>query len=175
MDVQILRAVLDYEPDTGRFFWKPRRIADLGSATGASHRQLESWNDRYAGKEALRDNSRGYLGGFILRRRFKAHRVAWAIHYGVWPQLQIDHINRIRSDNRIVNLREVTNSQNQLNRDRSAGGVTWHKQRSRWHARITHEGDRKHLGLFDRRDDAIRACQEARAALDQNIELYQSQ
>ena len=48
-------------------------------------------------------------------RQYLQHRVAWALHYGEWPASFIDHINHIRDDNRIHNLRVVTRAENNSN------------------------------------------------------------
>jgi len=90
-------ACLDYDPLTGVLTHKraaPRR--PLGSVAGRKDRN-------------------GYLRVRLLGQELKAHRLAWLLHYGVWPDAEIDHINGIVSDNRIVNLRNVDvygNSQN---------------------------------------------------------------
>jgi hypothetical protein len=81
----------------------------------------------------------------------------------LWPEDQIDHINRIRTDNRISNLREVSHKQNHQNRSKSShntsghSGVSWYKQKSRWRAQITHNQKDIHLGLFTNLEDAIAA------------------
>jgi hypothetical protein len=87
--------------------------------------------------------------------------------HGYWPTLQIDHINQIRNDNRIDNLRLVTCAQNHQNRRRytrsTSGflGVTWHKRDKRWQAHIEINGAAKHLGLFVCLAKALRACKQA--------------
>jgi len=95
MDVQALRSRLKYDPISGVLTWRD------GPA---------------AGREAGTISSDGYRVIFISGKRVKAHRAAWAIHHGTQPKHQIDHINRVRSDNRIQNLRDVTNAENQRNR-----------------------------------------------------------
>lgn len=59
----------------------------------------------------------GYLILKIKGKQYKAHRIAWLLYYGVQPTLEIDHINRIKTDNRIVNLREATRYDNIKNRN----------------------------------------------------------
>lgn len=58
----------------------------------------------------------GYLILKIKTRQFKAHRIAWFLFYGEFPTMEIDHINRDRSDNRIANLRLSTREENVNNR-----------------------------------------------------------
>jgi len=72
-----------------------------------------------------------------------------------WPQDEIDHINGIRTDNRLVNLRSVTHRENQKNIKRSTCntsgrvGVRWEGHRSKWRSAIKVDGREKHLGSFD--------------------------
>lgn len=91
-----------------------------------------------------------------------AHRIAWLLHYGSWPTMQIDHRNGNGCDNRIKNLREATGTQNSRNtrkRNPRSGhtGVRWHKQGKCWNARITIEGKEIGLGLFKNKKDAVSA------------------
>lgn len=159
---ELLRQLLRYEPDTGKFYWlarTPEFFSDSKKMVTASHR-CALWNGRYAEKEAFTaDNGLGYKSGFINGVAVKAHRAAWAFHYGEWPSLHLDHINGDRSDNRICNLRTVTPKENARNAairvDNTSGhqGVNWVKRDKRWHARI---GDRS-IGYFGTREEAIKA------------------
>jgi len=150
--IDCLRKRLRYEPETGKLFWRdcedmPRR-----------------WIGRWALQEAFtaKDKS-GYKIGAVSYKTLKAHRVAWAIHYGEWPSDHIDHINGITDDNRIVNLRVVTNQENMRNKSmrlsNTSGftGVYWHKPNGRWQARINVNGRGKSLGLFDTIEEAAAA------------------
>lgn len=147
---ELLRKLLRYEPDTGKLFWRERPRAAFDS-----DRIFKCWNSRHAGKEAfLINNGKGYLTGTIFYKTYKAHRVAWALHYGRWPQEQIDHINGDRSDNTIKNLRDVrrkVNMRNQKRRSTNKSGCAGVMQRSngKWRAMIWHNGKTKHLGTFD--------------------------
>jgi len=108
---ELLRQLMRYEPESGKLFWLNRSgsiVPDL--------RERNSWNARYAGKEVGAVNGKGYLTLEILRSSQKAHRVAWAIYYGEWPNGLIDHINGDRTDNRILNLRVVTIGESAKNR-----------------------------------------------------------
>jgi hypothetical protein len=104
ISIEELRNALDYCPDTGVLRWKYR--PDVSPHI----------NSRDVGKEAGNRHHSGriYLG--FRGRLIGAHRAAFAIFYGRWPNGQIDHINRDPKDNRISNLREATNSQNMCNR-----------------------------------------------------------
>lgn len=92
-----------------------------------------------------------------------AHRVVWLLHYGDWPNLDIDHINGDKSDNRIENLRLANVIENNRNRAALSGykGVRYHKPSGKWQARITSEYKGKHLGLFNNEIEAAKAYDEA--------------
>lgn len=118
---------------------------------------MKSWNGKNANKEALACvMSHGYKHGTIYRTHYKAHRVAWALFYGEWPKHTIDHINGIRTDNRISNLRDVPHAVNTRNRhDKNADrGVSFHKSSGGWQAFIGDRGH-KHLGVFGTKGEAM--------------------
>lgn len=159
----LLRKLLRYEPDTGKLFWRERPI-EMFSAD----RHMNAWNARYKNREAFTtDNGKGYRKGKIFNKTTKAHRVIWAIHYGSWPDDQIDHINGVSDDNRIKNLRVVTNAENSRNKsmqkNNTSGvmGVYWCKDISKWKAQIQCNGKSIHLGYFTSKDDAIAARADA--------------
>lgn len=154
--IDYLHKRLRYEPETGKLFWRD------------CDEMPRWWRTRWAGKEAFTHvNSHGYRTGRIDGVTFKAHRVIWAIHYVEWPDEQIDHINGVRDDNRISNLRVVTNQENQRNASMRSNntsgvcGVRWHKAAGKWQARIMVDGRYKHLGLFSSFDAAAEARAEA--------------
>lgn len=133
-DVDTLRCLIRYEPDTGKLFWRHR--PRFYFSTDA---ECARWNGRYAETPALAAETKaGYLSGAIFKRLYQAHRVCWTIYAGREPELIIDHINGIRSDNRIANLREATFEQNVGNRAPNIGstsefrGVAWCKRDKRW-------------------------------------------
>lgn len=94
---------------------------------------------------------------------YLAHRLAWLYVYGEWPKNQIDHINRIKTDNKIKNLRDVTNSTNQHNnairRHNTSGttGVMTLKSKNSWGAQIYVNNKRIYLGVFKTKEEAISA------------------
>lgn len=102
----------------------------------------------------------GYLGICIGPKRWQAHRIAWALHHGEWPKDQIDHINGIKTDNRICNLREATNSQNGKNLGLSKAnksgvkGVSFENYTQKWKASIKVESKTISLGRFNSIEDA---------------------
>lgn len=150
--LEYLRASLRYDPETGVFTWAKDNIL-AGGAKVVSN-----------GDRAGTINADGYrqiqfkIDG--RKRGFKEHRLAWLLVHGKWPTNQIDHVNGDRSDNRIVNLREATNSQNMMNRKLNANsgsgvkGVSFHRGSQRWRARLQFNGKRIHLGDFKNKEAA---------------------
>lgn len=151
-------SALYYRPETGQLFWRLRNPAE---------RYGRVFNSRFGGKEVTYNNGSGYTKVRFQGKLHYAHRIAWLLYYGDWPDGEVDHINGIRDDNRIENLRLASrglNSRNmKLRSDSSSGvmGVYWHKQCGKWCARIKVDGRNKSLGLFSELDDAIEARKEA--------------
>ena len=158
---QLLQQIMAYDPETGALVWKERPL-DLCK----SDRERRRWNTRHAGKPACFPRPQGYLGCLVYKVPISAHRAAWALHYGEWPNV-IDHINGDRADNRIANLRSVDKAENAKNRrmhpanKSGALGVIAH--RKGWRAYITHKYQQIHLGVFPTKDEAIAARREAEA------------
>jgi len=154
---EYLRQRLDYDPDAGKFLWKRTDLVEF------------AWNQKFAGKEAfISRHDCGYLVGSVGgdSRKLYAHRVAWAMVYGEWPEFEIDHINHKRDDNRIANLRSVPREMNgknlSLRKDSTSGypGVYLNKI-GKWHAQIKVKYKRYSLGYHDKKEDAIAARREA--------------
>jgi len=83
-----------------------------------------------------------------------AHQLAWYLSTGEVPNI-VDHINRNRTDNRIVNLRSITPQQNTFNTD--AKGYSWNTDRNKYQARIRINGKLQSLGVYDNETDANQA------------------
>jgi len=116
IDVEVLRGLLDYDPKSGVLTWKHRQDA------------RPQWNAKCAGKIAGSLNkSIGYVTLRIFDKAYYAHRVAYALMTGEWPKNGIDHINGDRKDNRWDNLRPANQSQNMMNRRKSAKNSTGYK------------------------------------------------
>jgi len=114
----------------------------------------------------------GYLLIMINKKRYKAHRLAFLYINGIFPKEDVDHINHDRGDNRWVNLREASRHENCKNRKlcslNKSGtvGVFWYKNNNKWGAYISSNNKRIHLGLFEDKQDAIKARQEANLKYD---------
>lgn len=99
-----------------------------------------------------------------------AHRAAWAVAHGAWPDAEIDHVNHNRRDNRLENLRAVSRRQNAMNAslrsDNTSGvvGVTWQPSRGKWAAQIGVKGRVVPLGRYAHLEDAVHARRTAEVA-----------
>lgn len=104
----------------------------------------------------------GYLESMIFGKVYKNHRLAIFYTTGKWPN-EVDHINGNRSDNRLINLRDVSKQDNMKNRGKNrnntsgTSGITWFNQTNQWRVRINANGKRISLGLFDTIDEAVAA------------------
>jgi hypothetical protein len=152
------RQVFFYEELSGKLIWNRRPEEEF-----ANSRLANIWNQRWAGKAAGTIDHKGYLIVCVDSHEYRAHRVVWLMHYGMHAENQIDHINGVKSDNRISNLRDVHNIENSRNRsrrqDNTSGhtGVVWHKTVGKWIANIGVNGRLKYIGVFDRKEDAVAA------------------
>ena len=162
---EVVRQIIEYQPDTGRLFWleRPQHLFQ-SSASRSQWHAARVWNATYAGKEAFTAmNSEGYLTGSVMRRSERAHRVAWAFMTGAWPCDEIDHINGNRADNRWLNLREVPPHINRRNMKQYAsnrsGVVGVQKRGNRFYASMNINGRTHYLGCFTTIDQAAAARQ----------------
>lgn len=159
----VLRQLLEYDPETGRLTWKERGIEWFRDDTHVSAAQrMALWNGCFAGKDAFSALHNGYRHGELLRQKVAAHRVIYKMMTGEDPDV-IDHINGDRGDNRWVNLRNVSfkeNTQNAcISKNNKSGvtGVSWHKLTGKWRATIFQDYRQKYLGVFDNLEDAVAA------------------
>lgn len=158
---ELLRELLRYDPEAGKVFWRAR--TKIG---GGDPAKLAAWNTKFAGREALAyKKSDGYLNGTVFYTEVLAHRAIWAMVHGEWPDGDIDHLDHVRTNNRIENLRVVTQSENlkntRLYRNNTSGVAGVVLQGSRWIAQIRHKGKQTHLGMFERFEDAVAARKRA--------------
>ena len=115
--------------------------------------KLESNRSLIKGSKAGNIRTDGYVAIGLNKKVYKAHRLIFLMFNGYMP-LEIDHINGDKGDNRIENLREVTHSQNSMNRKlridntSKSKGVNWSKTNKSWVVRVGINGTRKFIGYF---------------------------
>lgn len=147
-----LKHRMDYDPETGIF---TRKSKVPGSKNAAS------WNAQFAGKPAGSVNGRGYINIIIDGVTYAAHRLAVLYVTGSVEGFEVDHINGVKSDNRIENLRRATRSENAKNmplspRNKSGvPGVYWNRKQQKWTAQLLEKGVNHYLGSFSDINDAI--------------------
>lgn len=156
---QRVREVLHYSAETGEF----TRLHRL-----AQRHDVGSRADFKINTGPLAGYRRVGLDG----KRYLAHRLAWLYVHGEWPRQVIDHINGDRGDNRIANMRDVSQGVNTENQRRPSAlnrsgylGVHLHDDGIRWRARIQVRGRGKHIGLFGTKEAAHAAYLEAKRRL----------
>lgn len=142
-----LKECLNYDPATGLF---------------TSHQWLDKRGRSCGGRIAGCEKD-GYIVIRIDYVLYRAHRLAWLYMTGAWPAGEIDHINMVRSDNRWLNLRNATQSQNNFNRKVysrnkiGVKGVCFDAARQKYLAQIRKDGKGYHLGRFDTIEEASAA------------------
>lgn len=145
--------LLAYDAETGVITWKVSKhpIAQ-GSVAGGVHPD-------------------GYRRIGILGKQYQAHRVAWLLHYGEQPPQFLDHINGERDDNRISNIRAVTNAENQrnsrINANNTTGvkGVHFDKTAGRYKAKFKVNTKQVSCGYHDTVEQAAEAIRARREEL----------
>ena len=144
---EYLKSILKYNKETGIFTWLKRNGNIAGTLNKIS----------------------GYIIISINNKNYRAHRLAWLYMTGNFPVNQMDHINRIRNDNRFENLREATNQENDFNKgeykNNTSGykGVFLNKEKNKWQAQIGINGKNINLGYFTNPEDASAAYETAKA------------
>lgn len=148
--LEILKSRLEYEPETGLFKYR------------------HDFNVMKKGDIAGRPNTNGHIQISINNRRYMAHNLAWLYMTGKYPtDFIIDHEDRDYSNNKWVNLRKASNSENMGNSKLSAlntsglKGVHWCKTKRLWVAQISENNKRRHLGYFDEKEKAFEAYKAA--------------
>lgn len=146
LSADYLRQIINYNPESGVFTWRERR----GRVS--------------PGEKASCMDKHGYVVIRIDGHLYKSYRLAWLYMFNKWPDKEVDHLNGIRNDNRIANLREATHSENnqnvQLKKSNTSGykGVSWSKSVGKWHAYSRVNGQRIHIGYFEDKNSAYFAA-----------------
>lgn len=144
MSIAQISDMIMYDPSTGLFVWKLTRAgtARKGSIAGYINR-------------------RGYVAIKLDNERYFGHNLAWAMAYGWWPKPQADHINRIRNDNRLINLREASYSENAINhslqKNNKSGvrGVYYDVELHKWRVQISVDKQKLQLGVYSDFEEAV--------------------
>lgn len=136
---QEAKELFTYDRETGVIKWRKRTKCQRDNLVAGCTRSSDD----------------GYIYINIKGKQYGAHRIALLLAYGFYSDdLQVDHINHVRNDNRLVNLRFVTRSENQRNQSRhrknttGVTGVYYHKTKRKYVAQIVVEGAKIYLGAF---------------------------
>jgi len=152
------RSRLEYDPETGKLTWKKLH------------------NSLRIGEEARSIDVHGYVQVNVCGTLCKGHRLAWLIHYGKWPDHDIDHINGNRADNRLANLREVTNAINCQNKRKAlpsskTGILGVVKVGARFQANIQCNRRKHSLGTYDTAEEAQAVYVQAKRRMHEGCTL----
>ena len=141
-----------YDYETGVLYWRWR-------INNSVPKTLEAGRQR---------KSSGYLDVQVHGRFYPVHRVVMLMCYGFYGEgLEVDHINHVRNDNRLVNLRFVTHGENMRNKSVSSKntsgvtGVDFLKAKKKYRARITVDWKVIYLGNYDTLEEAAATRAEA--------------
>jgi len=152
---EALKEILHYDCETGKFTWL-----------------ISTSNRVKVGAEAGSKHSMGYREIQLFGERYLLHRLAWLYEYDKLPDVDIDHINGIKHDNRICNLREVTDFGNMQNMRKPTKrnkhdllGVSYDMERNKFKAQIMTNGVSKQIGRYDTKEQAHAAYLKAKREL----------
>lgn len=135
LTLELANQIWCYDPETGHFFWKISPKYDVLVGDRAGHFDGLYWRLRYK------------------KKTYKASRVAWLVMTGLWPKHQVDHVNLDKTDDRFINLRDATDSENRMNTPVKVNnklktkGVHKHRHNG-YRATISLGGKPTHLGCF---------------------------
>lgn len=165
-----LRECFGYDETTGVLTWKERPLTHFKAEA-----RRKAFNTRYAGKPLSARDNRGYIVTSLDTQKLKGHRVIWKLFYGEEPPPVIDHLNSNKSDNRISNLKAVTQLENlfnkQVQRNNKLGvkGVSFDTRRQKFYSRVKIGAKIKWLGYFDNQSEAEKVYQEACRNINQHL------
>lgn len=148
MDYERCREIFDYRD--GKLYWK-----------------IKTGKKSVVGRKVGSITPGGYIETRVDNERHYIHRLVWLWHHGYLPENYLDHINRDRADNRIENLREVSQSCNIRNSNLSKAstsgftGVSYSEARGKWEAYIKVDYKKINLGRHNTIEEAIRARYDA--------------
>lgn len=154
IDAATVRAILDYDPITGAFTWRKGSRNKVKAGMPAGY--------------VLKSSGSLHIG--IDRVKYAAHRLAWLHFYGEWPKGLIDHINGVRLDNSIANLRAVDDAINVQNQRRpqkrnTTGFLGVTRSQGKYQAQLTANRKSFYIGLFDTPEEAHQAYLAAKRKL----------
>lgn len=138
MDYQKVRELFDYDQDTGELIWRYHRSRKCRAGSRVKHLSKS-----------------GYIKVHIDKKLYRAHRLIWLWNYGYMPEHDIDHINNIRSDNRLLNLRETSRSCNLYNKIKGDRITGVYQFKDNFDAKIFISGKNIHLGRFNDLTEAV--------------------
>jgi hypothetical protein len=147
LTVDRLRELLDYNPETGEFVWKVGRKGTKGKGSIAGNINKDT----------------GYIHIGIDGKRYKAHRLAWYHHFGEWPRLEISHLDNVKVNNSITNLKDTNHSDNKHNDSAVRSDKTSELPRGVYpsgkgfKAQISLNGKEEYLGTFQTIAEASQA------------------
>ena len=142
--MQNIKEYLSYDPETGIFTWvkKPAKGITINSIAGCV-------------------DGKGYIQITYKGKHYQAHRLVWRFIYGYMPEHNIDHVNEIKGDNRLCNLRldinrenEQNNSKPQSNNSSGYRGIYWYKRDKKWISKIQLKGKTISIGRHDTPEEA---------------------
>lgn len=146
IDQETVKNLFYYDAESGRLLWR-----------NGNGRNVKPW------QEAKAPNGHGYYTAKIKGKSYLAHRLAWLYVHGSLPDGDLDHKNRVRNDNRLCNLRQVSRTDNcqniSLPSHNKSGhiGVSWIKSHQSWTVYVKVDRKNKWLGYFKDLDEAIAA------------------
>jgi hypothetical protein len=161
------QALALFEYRNGELYWKNCVLSNPDELTAADKRHF-----RYAGRKAGTGNGNGYLTTSYRKKRYYIHHLVFLMFHGYRPKL-LDHINGVRDDNRIENLREVCRLENARNKgvykaNRSGYRNVSHLRNGKYEVSLRIQGKRVYVGVFDDAEFAGLVAEEARTKYHAN-------